>query len=268
VEISVLGQLEVTQNGKSIAPSAPKPRQVLALLALRANRVVPSAVLMEELWGDRHPNSASTTLQTYILQLRNKILDALPVGHGHPKEMLATRFGGYLLETGRSQSDLQQFEGIAADGSNALEAGDCCAASHLLHRALGLWRGPALADIAAGRILLLDLAAMEESWLRVLGQRIEADLRLGRHGRLVAELRVLVAEHPLDEQFCAQFMLALHRSGKTWRALNAFRELRTTLSSELGIEPSRRLQRLHQAILAGDPELDPDESRYDFYSTG
>jgi DNA-binding SARP family transcriptional activator len=259
VEISVLGELDITEKGKSIVPSASKPRQVLALLALRANRVVPAAVLMEELWGDRIPRSGSTTLQTYILQLRNKIAEALPPGQRNPKNLLSTRFGGYLLNAGTAWSDLQEFERHMAAGNSALEAGDSSAAATLLRRALDLWRGPALADVPVGRILSLDLAGMQESWLRTLGQRIEADLQLGRQSALLAELRVLVAEHPLDERFCAQFMLALHRSGSTWRALNAFQELRSTLITELGIEPSPRLRRLHQAILAGDPELENGE---------
>lgn len=261
MEIKVLGPLDISENGRSIVPSAGKPRQVLALLALRGNSIVPAQVLMEELWGDRIPRSASTTLQTYILQLRNKIAESLPAGQRFPKEVLATRFGGYLLKTGMARSDLQQFEDQATAGNNALKTGDYRAASLLLHKALGLWRGPALIDAPVGSILSLDLAGMEESRLGVLRQRVEADLRLGREGTLLAELRVLVAEHPMDERFHAQFMLALHRSGSTWRALDVFQELRATLTRELAIEPSPRLQRLHQAILAGDPKLELDEPR-------
>jgi DNA-binding SARP family transcriptional activator len=275
MDISVLGPLDITENGASIVPSASKPRQVLALLALRANRIVPVAVLMEELWGDRIPRSAATTLQTYILQLRGKIAEALPADtealpadRRYPKGIIVTRFGGYLLNTGAARSDLQKFEQHATAGDNALDAGDNRAASLLLRQALDLWRGPALADVSAGRILSLDLAGMEESLLRTLGQRIEADLRLGRQSALLAELRVLVAEHPLDERFCSQFMIALHRSGSTWRALNAFQELRTALITELGIEPSPRLQRLHQAILAGDPELEFGEPGFATGSRG
>jgi DNA-binding SARP family transcriptional activator len=260
VEIKVLGPLEVLENGVSVAPSACKPRQVLALLALRAGRVVPVPTLMEEIWGERIPQSAVTTLQTYILQLRRKLAAAQEStgGDRSSKDILATTYGGYLLSPDGAGSDVAEFEQLAARGTNALESGDARQASTLLARALGLWRGPALVDVQAGHVLGLEVQGLEEARMQVLSQRIEADLRLGRHAVLLRELRVLVAQHPLHETLCGQFMLALYRSGSAWRALGAYQHLRRTLAEELGIEPSRQLQRLHQAMLTGDPALTPE----------
>ncbi len=257
MEINVLGPLEVNENGISIVPSAGKPRQILALLALRGERVVQAPTLMEELWADRIPRSAATTLQTYILQLRVKIAAAQPGElRRSPKDLLTTCFGGYLLKVGPERSDFQEFTAQAATGATAHEAGDYHAAAAILDRALRLWRGPALVDVPAGRILEREVLGMEETRMRALEQRINADLRLGRHAALLPELLMLVAEHPMHESFCAQFMLALYRVGNVWRALEAFRRLRATLVEELGIEPSARLRRLHQAILVENPLLD------------
>ncbi|MCD7439428.1 AfsR/SARP family transcriptional regulator [Streptomyces lincolnensis] len=257
MEIKVLGPLLVQEQGVSIVPSAGKPRQILALLALRAGRVVPAPVLMEEIWGEQPPRSATTTLQTYILQLRRKIASALVRGSGRcAKDVLKTCYGGYRLDAAPFHSDLTEFERRAGRGGEALETGDAGAASLLLAGALDLWRGPGLVDVPTGQVLSVELIGMEEARLRVLEQRIEADLRLGRHAALLSELRMLVARHPMNESLCAQFMLALYRSGNAWRALEAYQQLRGTLIGELGIEPSSRTQRLHRAMLSADPSLE------------
>ncbi|MFJ3822062.1 AfsR/SARP family transcriptional regulator [Streptomyces nodosus] len=260
MEIGMLGELLVRENGVSIVPSAGKPRQILALLALRADRVVPVPVLLEEVWGDHAPRSASTTLQTYILQLRRKIGATRPSGGDrYAKQVLATAFGGYLFNAPGRHSDVAEFEQLVDRGAAALAGGDAATASDVLARALALWTGPALADVPVGRVLEMEILGMEETRMRALDLRIEADLQLGRHAGLLSELRVLAARHPLNENLCAQLMVALYRSGQTWRALEQFQQLRTTLVTELGVEPSPRLQRLHRAVLAGDPRLDvPD----------
>ncbi|WP_328914222.1 MULTISPECIES: AfsR/SARP family transcriptional regulator [unclassified Streptomyces] len=256
MEIAVLGGLSVRYQGVSVVPSAGKPRQVLALLALRSGSMVRVPTLMEEIWGEHIPRSATTTLQTYILQLRRKISPQLA---GSPqtsaKEVLSTVFGGYRLSRPRVY-DLDEFRRLAAQGAVALDVGDAQAASATLGRALALWREPALVDVPLGRVLGVEVLGIEEQRLQVLEQRIEADLLLGRDNALVSELRMLTAQHPLQESFCAQLMIALYRSGSPWRALDVFRQLRGTLNEELGVEPSPRLQRLHQAVLSGDPGLE------------
>jgi len=257
VYIEVLGPLNVREQGISIVPSAGKPRQILALLVLRNGRAVSVSNLMEELWGDETPRSATTTLQTYILQLRRKIAKTLAHEQDrNAKDVLVTKYGGYQLNVGPGTFDLRTFERLAARGDAELEAGDALSASADLGEALALWRGSALQDVPAGPVLSMELLGLQEARMRALDLRITADLLLGRHAALIPELRMLTAQNPLHENLHAQLMLALHRSGSTWRALEMFQQLRGCLVTELGVEPSPRLQRLHQAILAGDPALD------------
>ncbi|CAL9371296.1 AfsR/SARP family transcriptional regulator [Streptomyces cellulosae] len=257
MDIAVLGPLAVRQADVSIVPSAGKPRQVLALLALRAGSVVPVPTLMDEVWGDAIPRSANTTLQTYILQVRRRISEALgPSAEVSAKDLLTTCFGGYQLTAQAVRSDLAEFNALVTRGDALLAEGNARAASATLERALSLWRGPALVDVPLGRVLATEVLGMDEARIRAKEMRIEADLRLGRHAALLGELRMLVSEHPLHEKLRAQLMLALYRSGHAWRALEAYQQLRRTLVEELGVDPSPRLQRLHQAVLAGDPRLE------------
>ncbi|MDX6313960.1 MAG: hypothetical protein QOF84_4363 [Streptomyces sp.] len=262
MEIKVLGPLTAHERGHSVVPSAAKPRQILALLALQADRVVTVPSLMEEIWGENVPRSAATTLQTYILQLRRKLGIALEGDpERHAKDVLVTRHGGYLLQVQPGQVDVQEFEQLTASGRAAFDVGDDHAASDLLGRALGMWRGPALVDVRVGSMLELEVLRLEEDRMAALERRIAADLRLGRHTELVPELSVLAARNPMHENFCAQLMVALHRSGSSWRALEAYQRLRTTLVRELGLEPSNKLRRLHHAVLSGDAGLDQPAAR-------
>jgi SARP family transcriptional regulator, regulator of embCAB operon len=260
MHIEVLGPLSVSEAGVSVVPSAGKPRQLLALLAIRNGRAVSFATLVEELWGDKIPRSATTTLQTYVLQIRRQISKALASDSADSgrssKDVLSTSFGGYQLEASPYSFDLREFERLTLRGDTALDAGDALSASAAFGEALSLWRGPALQDVPTGRVLSMELLGMEEARMRALDQRITADLRLGRHAALVPELRMLTAQHPLHEKLHARLMLALHRAGSTWRALETFQQLRQTLVTELGVEPSQRIQRLHQAILSNDPALE------------
>ncbi|MEV3910342.1 AfsR/SARP family transcriptional regulator [Streptomyces canus] len=255
-DITVLGPFTATYGQSSFAPSATKPRQILALLALQADRVVTAPTLMEEIWGEELPRSAVTTLQTYILQLRRKLSAALECDAVDAKDVLVTLHGGYLLRARPEQMDARGFEKLAASGDSAFEAGDDLTASRFFSQALGLWRGPALMDVKVGRVLELDVVRLEEKRMTVLERRIDADLRLGRHGELVPELSVLATQHPMQETFCAQLMTALYRSGGAWRALESYQRLRSALVKELGLEPSQRLKRLHQAVLSGEEFVD------------
>ncbi|MGQ4437614.1 AfsR/SARP family transcriptional regulator [Streptomyces sp. SAS_260] len=269
MQIDVLGTLDVRENGVSIAPTAPKPRQVLALLALHADRVVPVAALVDELWSGRPPRSVRTTLQTYVLQLRELITLALhqsaaapadaasPCAGRSAKDVLATVPGGYLLVSGGGGSDVREFERLAGLGYRAMDAGDHKDASRLLREALLLWTGPAFAGVPAGARLETEARRLEESRLCALDQRIEADLRLGRHRELLAELTVLTSRYATHENLHAQFMLALHRSGRRGEALDVYHRLRATLVRDLGLEPSPRLRRLQQSILVAAPETPP-----------
>ncbi|MEU7038997.1 AfsR/SARP family transcriptional regulator [Streptomyces sp. NPDC046237] len=263
MDISVLGGLAVRENGVSITPTAPKRRQLLALLALHADQVVYVSSLTEELWGATPPRSARATLQTYVLQLREMITGAL--AHDGPdapprtaKDVLVTVPGGYLLNTSGGSSDVREFERLAGLGHRAMDAGDLSGAARQLREALSLWNGAALADVQAGARLSMETRRLEETRLCALDQRIEADLRLGRHRELLGELSVLVSLHHTHETLHGQFMLALHRSGRRSEALEVYQHLRRALVSELGLEPSVGLRRLQRSILMTTPELAQD----------
>ncbi|WP_119294103.1 AfsR/SARP family transcriptional regulator [Streptomyces sp. YIM 130001] len=260
MEIEVLGTLEVRLQGVSVTPTAPKPRRVLALLALHAGRVVSVASLTEELWGATPPRSARTTLQTYVLQLRELIGTALEQTEPDPemrrtaKSVLATVPGGYLLDSGEGVSDVLEFQRLSGLGYRAMDAGDFPEAARHLREALALWSGPAFADVQVGEQLQMEVKRLEETRLCALDQRIEADLRLGRHRDLLAELTVLTNRYPTHENLYGQFMLALHRSGRRSEALEAYQRMRTNLVRELGLEPSADLQRVQRMILMARPE--------------
>ncbi|MCF3137065.1 AfsR/SARP family transcriptional regulator [Streptomyces olivochromogenes] len=257
MEIKVLGALNAEVNGMSIVPTAGKPRQILALLALYPGRVVPVPTLMEEIWGTDLPQSALTTLQTYILQLRRMLGTAMgPDAPGSAKDVLATRYGGYTLQVPAEAVDVYQYERLVAEGRQAFEDGEDESSAASLHEALKLWDGPALVDVRVGPILEIEVIRLEQSRLVARERRIDADLRLGRHVELIAELTDLIARHPQHEGLHSQAMVALYRSGRQAGALDVYRRLRHRLIDELGVEPSPQLQRLHQAMLAVDPRLD------------
>jgi SARP family transcriptional regulator, regulator of embCAB operon len=266
LNIGLMGPLMATEQGISIVPSASKPKQMLALLAVNAGRMVSVPALMEELWGERPPRSADTTLQTYILQLRRRIAVALPLdSHRSAKDVLATRYGGYVLDGDGVHSDVDLFNDLVGTGRRAYEGGDYAEAADQLRRGLALWRGDALADVPVGRLLELEKLGLDEARMSALQLRIDADLRMGRHSQLVGELRVLAARHPMNENLCMQLMIVQCGVGHASRALEAYQALRRTLADELGIDPCQRAQRLQRQILEGGslPEgvLDRSENR-------
>jgi SARP family transcriptional regulator, regulator of embCAB operon len=257
LSIGLLGPLSACLNGRSVVPSAAKQRQVLALLALNAGRIVTISTLIEELWGDHPPRSYATTLQTYILQLRNALTEAQP-DNPDVRAFLGTRHSGYLLEDGACHTDIEEFFRLARAGRMAAESGDHLIASEHLGDALALWRGPALVDVRIGRVLELEAASLEQTRLGVFERRVEADLTLGRQMDMLGELTLASAKNPMNENLCAFLMIALYRSGHVGRSLESFARLRSVLHGELGVEPCPRLQRLHKAILSGDPALDSE----------
>ncbi|MGW2595859.1 AfsR/SARP family transcriptional regulator [Streptomyces sp. NPDC001515] len=257
MRVQLLGPLSAEVNGGSIVPTAGKPRQILALLALYPSRVVPVPTLMEEIWASDPPQSALTTLQTYILQLRRRLGTAMgPDSREGVKDILATRHGGYLLQIPEMDIDVRVYEKLAREGQIAFEQGDNALAAERLRTALDLWRGQTLVDVRLGPVLEIEVMRLDESRLVAVERRIDADLRMGRHTELIAELMELTARHPRHEGLHSQVMVALYRSGRQSSALDVYRRLRGRLIEELGVEPSPQLQRLHQAMLAVDPLLD------------
>ncbi|MEV4538581.1 AfsR/SARP family transcriptional regulator [Asanoa sp. NPDC049518] len=249
--------MRATPAGPPDQLTAPKPRKVLALLLLHANLVVPVETLIAELWGDDPPASAQTTLQTYILKIRRMLVTALAVCPNHlASEILVTASGGYRLNVGPGELDLHEYERLAAAGRAALDQGDDVEGARLLGEALDLWKGSALVDVRLGPVLQAEVQRLEEGRLSLWRQRIEADLRAGRHQAVLGDLGWLAARHPLNEDLQAQYMVALYRAGRRTDALEAFHRLRGTLQDDLGLEPSQRVQRLQHAILTADPALD------------
>ena len=257
MQVKVLGPLDVTENGRSITPTASKARQTLAMLALHAGQVVTVPTLVEELWGMELPRKPLQSVQTYILILRRMINKARPDDEpGGAKSVLVTSHGGYLLNVPADDLDVRWYERMAGAGQRAMQSGDFESASRLLRSALEIWRGPALVDVQIGIPLSFKVNGLEEHRLGVQESCIEADLRLGRHHLLLGELGELCARYPMHENVCTQYMTALYRSGRKWRALEVFRRLRDTLVNELGVEPSPHVQQVQHAILNSDPKLD------------
>ncbi|MDQ0762617.1 AfsR/SARP family transcriptional regulator [Streptomyces canus] len=250
----LLGPFEILHEGRDITPTAPKLRAALALLLASHNRVVPTPALIEEIWSDDPPNGYTATVHTYIYQLR-KLL------HGNENtDCLVTTPIGYRADIAPEALDLCEFERLSLSGRQAFEAGDMTRASQLLHEALVLRRGGVLTGVRRGPLLEAQAARLEENLLRALLLRIDADLRLGRHGELVGELRELVIEYPMHEELNAKLMLALYRCDRRSAALQVYHDVRHALRDELGIVPSPNLQRIHQDILMDAPVLQRREA--------
>lgn len=246
MDFRILGPLAVVDEGREITPTAPKVRQVLSFLLIRRNQIVQVSELIDELWSSNPPDSAITTLQTYIYKLRKDVL--APSG----PTSLHTRASGYLLHVSDDDVDVCAFEKLSVHGRHALQGGDAQKANELLTKALGLWRGNALIGVTTGDILAAYVTRLEENRLRALEMRIEANMSLGRYQELISELKQLVFTYPLHERFHADLMTALNRSGRRYEALEVYRRLREVVIDELGLEPSAPLQRLHQSLLSAD----------------
>ena len=253
-EFGILGPLEVSRSGRAVPLGGPRQRAVLALLLLEANRVVSLDRLAEDIWAGHPPEGWVTTVQIYVSHLRQ----ALEPGRarGAAGEVLVTRGRGYLLRVDGERLDAARFQDGFTAGRAALEAGRYAEAAGTLRQALGLWRGGVLADLADYAFTRPEAARLEELRLAAVEARIDADLALGRHDALTAELEQLAGEHPLRERLHGQLMLALYRCGRQGDALAAYRRVRDLLAGELGIDPGEPLRRLHAAVLAQDPALD------------
>lgn len=246
--MSLLGPIEVCVDGHRVALAGQRRLAVLAVLALRAGRVVPVDGLVDAVWGFDPPAGAAGTLQSHVSHLRRAL--------GPASGALVSRPPGYLLDLPADRVDVHRFEELAAAGRAALAAGRPAEAAEHLARALALWRGPALADLAGVELGEREARRLEEGRLAALEDRTDAELALGRHRQLVAGLAEVVAAHPLRERLAAQLMLALYRCERQAEALQVYQATRRQLIDDLGIEPSRPLQALEESILLQKPELD------------
>jgi DNA-binding SARP family transcriptional activator len=245
MEIRILGPLEVSDDGRVVELGAGRQRALLALLALHAREIVATDRLIEELWGDSPPPTVVKALQNLVSQLRRSL----------GADSIATRPPGYSLQLDADSLDARRFERLTADGHRLLGE-DPGRARQALLEALGLWRGPALADFAYEDFAQSEITRLDELRLGAIEDRIDADLAMGRTTELVPELEPLVSAHPLRERLRGQLMLALYRCGRQADALMVYRSGRRLLDEELGLEPDDELQRLEKAILNHDPSLE------------
>jgi WD40 repeat protein/DNA-binding SARP family transcriptional activator len=237
MDVRVLGPVEVSVDGRELAVGGGKPRALLVMLALNADSTVSTERLIDGLWGERPPASATKLVQHYVSQLRRVLAT-----NGDGAEIV-TRGRGYQLCVGAGDVDARRFERLVSDGAP--------------REALALWRGPPLDDVAGEPFAAAEIRRLEELRLAATERAIDADLDAGRYREVVGELDALVAEEPLREKLQAQRMLALYRSGRQADALAAYRRARATLVEEIGAEPGPELRRLHDAILRQDPALAP-----------
>jgi DNA-binding SARP family transcriptional activator len=244
MEFRILGPLEVVDHGRLVKLGGSKQRSLLAFLLLNPNRVVSRDRLIDELWNGQPPDTAATAIQVHVSQLR-KVLGP---------DVIVTQAPGYLIRLHDGELDLERFERCVAEAQSSSSVD----ASDLLSEALGLWRGTPLAELDAPFARDASLR-LDEQRLAALEQRIDADLALGRHARLVPELEGLVRGQPLRERLRGQLMLALYRCGRQADALEVYRSGRRLLDEELGLEPGAELQRLEKAILNHDRSLEPPE---------
>jgi DNA-binding SARP family transcriptional activator len=247
LEFRILGPLEVVGDRGSVDLRGPKQRATLAILLLNAGRVVSVDRLADDLYAGAPPVTAVKQVQRQVSDLRQTLGRSAP---------LETRSPGYVLRLAPGQLDLDAFERLTDEASDAVAEGDLRRASALLREALTLWRGAPLADLTYEPFARPSIERLEEIRLAALEQRIDADLALGRHSELVGELEELVLAHPLRERFRAQLMLALYRSGRQADALAAYRRAREALVTDFGIEPTPALQELERGILLQDAALD------------
>lgn len=250
VEFRVLGPLEVVdESGLHVQLGGPKERAVLSMLLIDPCRPVSAGHLIDQLWGEAPPRTATNTLQTYVSHLRRSL------GADTGGSPLVKRSGGYVLDVEPESIDRVRFDRLVEAGQLALAAGDPEGASRALRAALDLWRGPALTELPDTPATTGEVARLEEQRLAAVEDRVEADLALGRHRGLVGELERHVAEHPLRERLRAQLALALYRSERQAEALRVLERGRQLLLDQLGLDPGPALMQLDAAILTHDPAL-------------
>jgi DNA-binding SARP family transcriptional activator/tetratricopeptide (TPR) repeat protein len=252
LRFEVLGPLRAWRGDSAIDLGPLQQRVVLAVLLVQAGRPIGREQVITAVWGEEPPSRAVNLVQRHVSGLR-RVLGVGRPGPQRPARLVWTD-AGYQLTLPAGALDLELFEAGLSRSRAARTIGDSREAAEALHSALALWRGPFCHGLSSP-FVDAQRDRLAESRVGVIEERVELDLALGHHGDLVSELRGLVAEHPLRERLQGLLMLALYRAGRQADALAAYRNARRHLQEELGVEPAAPLQRLHQQILAADPEL-------------
>ncbi|MFN2607326.1 MAG: BTAD domain-containing putative transcriptional regulator [Acidimicrobiales bacterium] len=246
MEIGILGPLEVLVDGRAVEPGSPKQRALLLNLVVHHGHVVSRDRLMDDLWAGSPPSTALGVLQNYVSQLR-KALGA---------HVVATRGPGYALDVDPTAIDSVRFDAMVDNAQAALRAGDPSSAAKAARRALELWRGDALVDVADEPFAQAEIGRLRERRVVAVELHLEAEISAGRHREAAPRLEAAVADHPFRERLWWLLMLALYRSGRQADALRAYQRARATLAEELGLEPSGQLRDLERAILDQRGDLD------------
>lgn len=241
----VLGSLEVMLAGKRLPVSAPKQRAVLTALLLDANNDVPIDRLTRFVWDGHPPVTAQTTIQSYIYRLRQLLRPIANAG-------LVTSSDSYLLHVNPADIDLWQFRQLVDQAREKAELGDLYAAVPDLRRAVGIWRGNALAGVP-GEAIRQEARLLEGERIAACEKLFSAEISLGNHREIIPELQKVVSGHPFHEALRAQLMLALYASGRQAEALQHYALIRRRLREDLGIDPGPELQELHRTILEQVP---------------
>jgi DNA-binding SARP family transcriptional activator len=248
-DVRLLGPLEVAGSRGRVSFTGGRRRSVFALLALRPGRLVSRSSLIDALWGDAAPATATKTLQGHIAQVR-KALSAAGLGG-----VLVTREPGYVLEVEPAQVDTHRFAEHVRAGGAALGRGDGEEAHARIEAGLALWRGDPVADCPVAGWAAAELTRLHEARALAEEQLVTALLMAGRHAEAVGEIERLVGRYPSRERLWELLMVALHRSGRQADALRTYRRVRSVLVEEFGVEPGQELRRLEAAVLAGEPDV-------------
>ncbi|GAA5608999.1 SARP family transcriptional regulator [Streptomyces platensis] len=251
MEFKVLGPIQVANERLAYTPSAPKVKQVLALLVMRANQIVTLESIIDELWGDHAPRTAVTTAQTYIYQLRKDFV--VELGEECGERIIVTARPGYVLSVPEGSLDVHNFERLADRAHACSTAGDAEGTARWTQAALRVWRGSPLADIPCGRVLQDYVSNLQEKRVSTQELSVRAAMDLERYRDLITELRSLVMEYPFNEWFHTQLVRVLNKAGRRVEALHAYQEARVLLRDELGLGPSHELRRAQQEVLGSAP---------------
>jgi DNA-binding SARP family transcriptional activator len=259
VRYKVLGELEAVGPAGSLRPGRSRPGALLALLLVHAGETVTSSRVLHELWSHEQDPGSSKRVQVNVVRLRRALGTIAPAADS--LALVRTRTRGYLLDVDCDCVDAFAFARLAARGRASLAAGDAPGAARDLRAALALWRGEPYADFADEEFAQAEIRHLQELHLTALEDWAAAEIELGGHARIAADLQRLVARNPLRERMRALHMLALYRSRRQGEALAAYHAARRTFITELGIEPGRELRELEQAILEQRPSLEPAGGR-------